>query len=99
MFGFSFSLVAAAVPRPAARSNAAAALRARHREHVLDHSVILVAATGQGVGASGGEAAVEKKTLVDMEGDHLAERKHGPAKRAAQGPDFDDLDHLAFQCG
>ena len=42
-------------------SNVAAALRPRHREHVLDRGVILVAAAGERVGAGGVEAAVEKK--------------------------------------
>ena len=65
-------------------SNVAAALRARHREHGLDRRVVLVAAAGERAGAGRVETAVDKKTLIDMEGDDLAEREHRAGQRAAQ---------------
>src|SRR3984885_1704629 len=84
---------------PRARSDVAAAFWAGHREDFLDCRVILVAAAGERVRAGGVEAPTDKKALVDMEGDYLAEREHGSAQRPAQRPDLDHLDHLAFQGG
>src|SRR6185312_10218269 len=74
--------------RLTALSHVSGALRARHCEHFLDRRVILVAAAGERTGASGVEAAIEQKPLVDMEADDLAKRQHGSAQHAAQRPDL-----------
>src|ERR1700678_3445102 len=69
---------------PRARSDVAADFWASHREDLLDRRVILVAAAGERVRAGGVKPAGDKKALIDMEGDPLAEREHGSAQRPAQ---------------
>src|SRR6185436_15959939 len=73
--------------------------RSRHREHPLDHAVLVITAAGDRPHRSGIDAALAYEALIDVDAHHPAEDEPAPAVAAVHVLQLHHLGDAAFEGG